>query len=32
MAITDRLPSTEALLDTLSLPRDFLTRLGVLAG
>lgn len=32
MAIKDRLPSTEALLDSLPLPRDFLTRLGVLAG
>jgi|GEM_PF-540013 len=32
MAIKDRLPSTEALLESLPLPRDFLTRLGVLAG
>lgn len=32
MAIKDRLPSTDALLDALPLPRDFLTRLGVLAG
>ena len=32
MTIKDRLPSPESLLESLSLPRDFLTRLGILAG